>query len=339
MMDDSTILLDFFQQVAPLLGLTCVSGILVAVWLVYVINVRRKRTQAKKNSEASYESDTAAYSAVPPEFLHADLPDLDLLLEPLPAELEPPKPIRREAAAAPSRIVGGGGTRTVYLDGGIAVDAIEVLTILRDVADGDLIIQIGDKAYRGQDAVDNPEVKRRFASIMREMSGLAQSLSNAPAAPASRPPAPSQVEAEPYQNEAVVDEGPSLSDLLNPAQSTTRVPPPPAPDGTVPGMLPSFKLDDNPLPVKKGGGLLGRVPKPDSTPIPELNIADAIEAYLQHKLAYSEYANRSIHVFSAPGGGVQIEVDGHSYEAVSDIEDTAVRSFITQTIEEWQDRH
>ena len=85
---------------------------------------------------------------------------------------------------------------------------------------------------------------------------------------------------------------------------------------------------------------LKRWQKSDLPPVPEINIAGAIETYLQHKKSLTpEYANRSIHIYPAPGGGVSIEVDGKYFEAVSDVTDADVREFLSETISEWQDRH
>ena len=102
----------------------------------------------------------------------------------------------------------------------------------------------------------------------------------------------------------------------------------------MPGDLPSFKLDDNPYERPKRGQ------KKEVKPVPELNIAGAIEAYLQYKLHNTpEYAGHSIHIYPSPDGGVSIEVDGRYYDAVGDIPDTEVREFIAGAIQEWQDRH
>ena len=69
-----------------------------------------------------------------------------------------------------------------------------------------------------------------------------------------------------------------------------------------------------------------------------LDLATAIETYLQHKLKHTpEYAEREIHVRSAPGGGVLIQVDAQFYEAVSDVEDDPIRQFLMATIQEWQE--
>lgn len=97
----------------------------------------------------------------------------------------------------------------------------------------------------------------------------------------------------------------------------------------VPGKLPSYKLEDHMKPTGKGVYEVGDVP--------ELNLAEAIEAYLQHKRRQTpEYATRAIHIHPAPDGGVRIQVDDRYYEAVSDVEDQDVRLFIQQAIAEWQ---
>jgi len=102
----------------------------------------------------------------------------------------------------------------------------------------------------------------------------------------------------------------------------------------MPGDLPSFKLDDNPYERPKRGQ------KKEVKPVPELNIAGAIEAYLQYKISHTpDFQGRNIHIYPSPDGGVSIEAEGRYYDAVGDIEDTEVREFIANAIQEWQDRH
>ena len=82
---------------------------------------------------------------------------------------------------------------------------------------------------------------------------------------------------------------------------------------------------------------LGR--RPSAAPIPEINIAESIEAFLQYRLASnSELASRSIHVLPAGEDGVRIEVDGLSYEGIDNVSDPAVQDFLRHTIQEWQQR-
>ena len=109
---------------------------------------------------------------------------------------------------------------------------------------------------------------------------------------------------------------------------------PDLPDIPLPGDLPKFRMPEKIEPPKRG-----RV-KPERTPVPEINIAAAIESYLQHKLSMTgAFPGRSIHVSQSPlHGGVLIEVDGVFFEAVADIKDDAVREYIAAAIQEWQDR-
>lgn len=220
---------------------------------------------------------------------HGDLPDLDLLLNPV-SETPPASHYRSDIA--------------------------ELLIIARNLEDGALVVKVGDKPYlRPADA--DTETKRRLAAILREL-----------AKPADPKPA---VEPKPAP---VVE--PSTSPV--PVQTVTPTPPKPetprtpAPvSGTMPGDLPKFNTIEA-IPLKFRGG------KPKDA-IPEINIAAAIEAYLQFRIEQTpEYAGRHIHVQPSPQGGVQIEVDGRHYDAVADIEDIATRGFLEATIAEWQAR-
>jgi hypothetical protein len=124
--------------------------------------------------------------------------------------------------------------------------------------------------------------------------------------------------------------------VVPPVQEKPRFSPPPPINnsGKMPGDLPSFRLEDNPIEKRKRGQ------KQDIKPVPELNIAGAIEAYLQYKLRHTpEFDGRSIHIYPSPDGGVSIEVDDRYYDAVSDIDDPTVREFIATAIQEWQERH
>jgi hypothetical protein len=218
---------------------------------------------------------------------------------------------------------------------GSSTEAVEVLTILRDVVDGKLLVQMGEATYHNVNS--NAEFKERFNKLMREVG---QRVTK----PAATTPVNTETEddtqtvsPEPESEEVL----PSVSDLMQPNEPSflapkKPVPPPPtySPSGTVPGDLPSFKLEDNPMQKLK------RWQKADLPPVPEINIAGAIEAYLQHKLRQTpEYSDHSIHIYPAPGGGVSIEIDGKYFEAVSDVTDPAIREFLSDTITEWQERH
>lgn len=69
-------------------------------------------------------------------------------------------------------------------------------------------------------------------------------------------------------------------------------------------------------------------------------IADAIEAFLQARLLGSpQFATRSIHIRPTPDHGVRIEVDGHFYDAISDVIDPDVREYLETMMREWEARH
>lgn len=199
----------------------------------------------------------------------------------------------------------------ILLNTGETIHTEPVLSVRRDPGDGGLLVVIDGVGYRS--LADAPQVKARFVQVMRDLNAVV----GQPAAPTSDLPS-----AEPS--------------APPPAPQSSIPPPPVTPDGAMPGDLTDYKaIESN---VIESGGLFKR-PKIESQPVPELDIAAAIEAYLQHKLNYSpDFRGRHIHVMSAPGGGVRIQVDGKTYETVDDVEDEAARAFLVETIQEWQDR-
>lgn len=312
----------FVGQIPIILVLqVCLAALLLVGAAIYFINRRRNLAQQKQAAEGGLYT-TAA-----------EMPDIDLL-------------IREAHASAPPERTARPGVFNVSLHTGRETEASEVLAILRDVQDGRLIIQMGETAYRT--LVDTPEVKKEFTQIMKELSEVVlKPDENADKKPLRQEIAPTLPVAMPSQETDL----PALDDLVGePPTAAAAVPPPPAkpkaparprppitPEGTMPGDLASYKLEDNPVKITKGG-LLKRQ-KYESAPIPELDIARAIEAYLQHKLLHTEeFDGRSIHIHSGVGGGVRIEVDGKFFEAVSDVDEPDIRDFLTETIQEWQDR-
>jgi hypothetical protein len=317
-----------------MLGMMCVVFLLLVGTIAALVYVRRRKTQQQQLT-----------ASAPPSFVTAahyspdgdDMPDLNLLVHtpdlppavPAPVAATPP-PTTVSAPPAPIRSARK-GTFTIMPKDGSSTEAVEVLTILRDVMDGKLLVQMGEATYHNVNS--NAEFKERFNKLMREVGQMVTK-------PATVTPSDDESEA---QNPSVETEEaalPSVSDLMQSNEPTFLAPkkptPPPtyAPSGTVPGDLPSFKLEDNPMQK------LIRWQKADLPPVPVINIAGAIEAYLQHKLKITpEYANHSIHIYPAPGGGVSIEVDGKYFEAVSDVTDPAIREFLSDTITEWQERH
>lgn len=272
-----------------------------------------------------------------------ELPPLDDLLatEEVPPQADPtasPNPVPQKAAQPVYKAIAD-QPQWIRLNRGDVTQAQEVLTILRDEDDGRLMILLGDKGYRtlGEDA----EAKKQFKQIMKELSAVIikpdekPMREDQPVVEAEEPELESLSSAEDLK--ITIDPEPSarLGDLAS--QSPPKpAPPPPTPSGIMPGDLPSFKLDDNPAQEKKD--LFGRK-KVEYGPVPELDIAGAIEAYLQYKIQHSpEFHGRNIHVRPSLSGGVRIQVDDQSYDFVDEIEDVPTRTFIKQAIAEWQDR-
>jgi hypothetical protein len=293
----------FLQQpfVGIMLVFMCFFGLLLIAAVAFIVRSRGSRQQT-----------APAPSAAAADRVDADLPALDMLLD--------TSSLLTESPARQART----GTFSLSLADGGTVDAVEVMTVMRDVVNGNLIVQMSDKAYQSLAESGDGDSRDRFMKVMRELSQLAATVSKTPpAAPAPEP----EVKAAPAPK-------PRLSSALPP--------PPPTEEGALPGDLPRFRLEDQPPPMPPPGLIRGVIGgrKPPAPPIPEINIAGAIEAYLQHRLrSTQEYVGRSIHVHPSPDGGVSIEVDGRFFDAVSDVDDAEVREFIATAIQEWQDRH
>jgi len=284
----------------------------------------------------------------------SELPPLDMLIGQLEDEPvdEPPPPA--PIPDAPPQVVqlrkASSEIDYVQLSTGQIAPAQEVITILRDEDDGKLMIQVGNTAYRT--LADDTDVKQLFTQIMKE-------LANTITKPDSMPPARSRyVVGEPtvaskpkQQKPAVKASEPSLRELLlsddeseavtpppKPRPTAkTSAPPPPVAGGAMPGDLPSFKLDDNPIKTEKKGRF-GKQ-KMEVEPIPQLDLAAAIETYLQYKLQHTpDYAGRNIHIHGTPTGTIRIQVDDQYYDFVDEVADIEIREFLQGTIAEWQDR-
>ncbi len=296
--------------IGPVLSMMCFLGLLFIAVMVLLFYFRRR-----KAAQLQLQTDPVTFDAS-----GHDMPDLNLLVE-----SRTPSPVAASSVspAAPPRTARK-GTSMVAVNDGDATEAAEVMTILRDVVDGRLLVQMGEKTLLNVN--NDAEFKERFMRIMRELGQVATKPPTAPA-PTAPEESPPDVEEPPV----------SLASLVPPPAPPSKPkappPPPPTPGGKMPGDLPSYRLEDNPIPERKRGQ------KMEMKPIPEVNIAGAIEAYLQYKIQNSEYAGRSIHIYPAPDGGVSIEVDGRFYDAVGDIGDDSVREFIATAIQEWQERH
>jgi hypothetical protein len=321
------------QLPMPLIVMTCTAGLLWVGALVYFAVIRpnrAKRREAAKQAEAvpgfvPFSAPAAASASA------AELPDLDLLTSADPA----PAPVRatQTAPALKTSTVPAAGARRlssvdVKLAGGDTIHAQEALIVLRDPRDGKLIVQMGDTGYKSLDG----GMRGDFMNLMRELGTLATAPSAAPAPP-PMPVSEPVMDAEPAPADFVPAVEAAPAPVMPPSVSVA--PPSPTGNSVMPGDLPKYsEMKDE---IKSRGAF--RAAKSEMPPVPELNIPAAIEAYLQYKKQFSpEYAQRSIHVLPAPGGGVRIEVDGTYFESVGDVADAEVRAFLQSTIQEWQKR-
>lgn len=354
---------DFLSQLPVGLFVTVCGSLLLLfaafAWFSYFKPLRQKRLARKSQPDVTDSSPLPASVVDNPPDEPYDMPDLGTLVDvsaleadtatnetelehripddkpdvlpeqEIPAEAQAPTPPAEpqpETITPPPSYI---DLSSEYLDGkkrvrlhtGQLVTAEEVVTVLRDPRDGRLIVQIEDTAYRT--LVDTPDVKKRFVRVMRELSTVVTEPDNA--------------DLDDLPVESISPESTTSQPQVEQVEKRTTAPPPPPIDieGQMPGDLPKYNLDESVKPTSRG--IFGT--KYEAQPLPELNIAASIEAYLQHKLSYTpEYAGRVLHIHSAPGGGVRIQVDDSFYEAVNEVADPEIREFLSATIREWQER-
>jgi hypothetical protein len=325
---------DFLSQIPSVIFVPfCASALLLVIVMALIVRARVQRSGHTAPAAAESVSVFKRKRSSAPDSA-ADLPDLDMLVDTATLTGAPETASESAVAAAPSRPARP-GVQPLALGDGSSVQAVEVLRVLRDITGGGLVVQMGDRAYRtlGEDETFRTD----FLRIMRELSPLVRG--EAPSQPAAAPaPTPaSSAEAEPIVAEKAT---PSLGDLLAVREPKPDFPPPslpPVSDGEMPGDLPRFSLEDAPAPPK--GGLFRRQKREAPPPVPDLDIAGAIETYVQHKRSFTpDLADRSVHIHPSPDGGVLIEVDGAFYETVDAVDDDDVRLFLTTAIAEWQSR-
>jgi hypothetical protein len=339
----------FLEQLpAQFYFLVCGSGLLLTLAIVWVGFIKPWRAKAKLQRREGSGTPAPMYAATEPDFLAADaaaapaqsrtrdfdtgqLPDLDTLVSVesddleearSPAEFVPDEPV--QPATPPSSVSPQpvpAGKQRIQLNTGAIIEADEVVSILRDPRDGRLIVEYEHTGYRT--LIDTPEIKQHFVQVMRELSEVVTGPDENP--PEETPgDQPSAVEAPPVRE-------------TPPSPPTSAPPPPVTPDGAMPGDLPKFNIEES-LNLEETGRLFKKA-RYEPAPVPEINIAASIEAYLQHKLRHApEFSGREIHVRSAPDGGVNIQVDNTLYETVDEVADAQVRDFLAVTIQEWQDR-
>src|SRR5689334_9962161 len=139
---------DFLGQLPSTLIVTfCLFGTILIVALALIFRERLGLGTGKPAAQGQglWSSLTSAGNPADNSGEH-ELPDLDLLLD-----------TSTLAASKPAAVGRSGSVYQVRLSNGRNVEAVEVMTLLRDLGDGRLIVHIGEKAYRSGERVSDPE--------------------------------------------------------------------------------------------------------------------------------------------------------------------------------------
>lgn len=248
--------------------------------------------------------------------LTSDLPEPDLatlLSDPLPIEaapaaapMPPPSQVAVQIPSQPQEdeeeeepIM----TITSHDDGqrpaNIPDDAVEVMRVWRDLSDGSLIVQMGDKVFQTVTEMQDRGMAKRFINLVKDLARMAKI-----GAQAAGLPAPD------------FDSGAAVVSQQGAWASPKRL------DSTLP------LAPERPTPEIR--------PEPTGA---GLGIADQIEELLQYRLMQTPiFQHRSIHVRANYDGSLRIEVDGRYFDVVEDVIDPDVREFLQRVIREWEAR-
>jgi hypothetical protein len=284
-------LTDFLGQLPIfVIVMFCGAGLALVGSMVLIVAARRRKAAKSASVYATPQAATMPLMSYTP----TDMPDLDALL-------------RGDSAPSPPR-ASRGGAQTVQLTDGGSAEAVELISIMRDITGGGLIVQMNEKVYRINGDMNDGEFRQKMMSILKELAQSAGSSAPAPAvADAPRP---------------------SLTQAPQPRLTSA----PPAASAAFD--LPKFSTESSSTPMTRR-----ELKQAANAPVPEINIAAAIEAFLQHKLATTgAFAGRSLHVKPASDGGIRIQVDSTYYETVDEIIEDDVKAFLQTTIAEWQSR-
>ncbi len=200
---------DFLRQVSGLIAITCVAGILWLGLMALVLQraAERKRraaqgleplpslpvalyrrlTGAGKVPRAAVSSAVSARPAVP-------LPDLSMLTGDLTMQSAPPPEPAPQPAMPVSDPAEPADTGTPPgpepTPAPPAQDMVELLRVYRDLADGSLIVAIGDQTFRSLAELRSADLERRFQTILRDLEALAQPARPQGAQPSAAPETP-----------------------------------------------------------------------------------------------------------------------------------------------------
>lgn len=191
-------------------------------------------------------------------------------------------------------------------------NVVEVMRVLRVPPMGKLVVEFKDNRYQNIADVDAENVSRLLLTAVAELIDFAggyQNLVNEGLAPpiAAGPSGSDQPESLSEQQARFIANLEASRDAM---KAEKKLPPNPV----MPG-----------------------IQRTNTTPSASLSPVEQIDAILQRYVsADPELSTRSIHLIQHPAGGLQIEVDGKSYQRPREIEDQRVQILIKKAIKEWE---
>ncbi|MEW6579126.1 MAG: hypothetical protein AB1435_08020 [Chloroflexota bacterium] len=197
---------DFLGQVSGLLILTCIAG---AIWVALMALVFQRASERRRRAAqgleplpslpvAFYQRLTGPKRPRPTPALPPDaampLPDLGMLtgglageiLRPARAADPSPRPAQPAPTPPPDETAEGETPFMAAEDEQPPADTpsgdvVELLRVYRDLADGGLIVAIGDRQFRSLAELRSADLARRFENVMRDLDALAHPQPAAPA--------------------------------------------------------------------------------------------------------------------------------------------------------------
>lgn len=306
------------EQIVPLMFALSAVSVLFLLGALFLWRRNRQSRRAPRPPAAARQVTPLPQSSQPTPGVLARIWHFFFYTEEEKAAMETKRARPASSAPSPAGVRGAAAPRPAS----VPPDAVEVMQLWRDVTDGSLIVQIGHQSFRSLAEIQVAGHERRFMAALRELAIIARTVpAEAPPAP-EPPPAPVEQPAPPTAQPTPQVEAPPAPPIAPPPDLITDVAPPAEPIG-------SF-FDNVRKLVQSGGRVPGGAPAP-------LSIPEQIDAVLQQMLLRTpEFAGRRIHIRQSSAGGVLIEVDDDSYEAVADITDEAVRAFVQEAIREWE---
>jgi hypothetical protein len=187
---------------------------------------------------------------------------------------------------------------------------VEVLRVLREPPLGKLVVEFRGNRYNNISEVAEENVRRFLLTAAGELVAFSGGYQMLVAEGVAPPVAPTAGQAA--EGESLSEQQARFLASLEAGKVATVV------EKKVPSILPGIS-------------------KPNPTPSQALNPVGQIDAILQRYLAADpELADRSIHLRQHPAGGLQIDVDGQSYQRPREIEDQRIQMLIKKAVKEWE---